>query len=480
MHYRMTMVLSAYASILRVAAAPRVTCRCFHRRIAVLLPWNPPPGQRCLIKCSAALTGCLSQNFISGTSSGAESSASVACRTWRFETPGAVSRSVPQPFENPITANSVTTRSRQQAVVPSAPLCASPAHSPPSASRGMLSSLSWEQWRRLRRAVRAQGARARRAVPHHRERIPLDQHSPPRATCGGEATLWPTNPLQPAQDATIPGTKQTRGPRDYKGKQYRSIQLHQPLLRIPRRPPHPVARDTTNGITDFFAHVGNFGRVNTNELCVDDICVTRDQFAEVFGGSQSAAAAGAQQPVVEEQAGTPDGLPASGGEDEGSATTTAPVEEPASGTSSTDQSSFTSRFFASLVARLTQWFADTTTGITDFFAHVGNFGRVNTNELCVDDICVTRDQFAEVFGGSSQSAAAAGAQQPVVEEQAGTPDGLPASGGETRVVQQLPHQSKSRHRVKPRLQPHRHPMPLMNPRRHPGRCPRRVSFHEWR
>jgi hypothetical protein len=39
----------------------------------------------------------------------------------------------------------------------------------------------------------------------------------------------------------------------------------------------------TNGLT----------RVHTQELCVDDVCVTRDQFAEVFGSSQSAAAAGA-------------------------------------------------------------------------------------------------------------------------------------------------------------------------------------------
>ena len=33
-----------------------------------------------------------------------------------------------------------------------------------------------------------------------------------------------------------------------------------------------------NGITDFFAKVGNFGRVNTDELCIDDVCVTRDEF----------------------------------------------------------------------------------------------------------------------------------------------------------------------------------------------------------
>ncbi len=67
--------------------------------------------------------------------------------------------------------------------------------------------------------------------------------------------------------------------------------------------------------------------------------------------------------------------------------------------SSTPQSqSFASSFFSNLFARITAWLADATNGITDFFARVGNFGRVNTDELCVDDICVTREQFAAVFG----------------------------------------------------------------------------------
>jgi hypothetical protein len=59
-----------------------------------------------------------------------------------------------------------------------------------------------------------------------------------------------------------------------------------------KRRGRPRKRDGTrrNGIKSFFAE-----RVQTKELCVDDICVTRDQFAEVFGSSQSAAAAGAPQ-----------------------------------------------------------------------------------------------------------------------------------------------------------------------------------------
>lgn len=68
---------------------------------------------------------------------------------------------------------------------------------------------------------------------------------------------------------------------------------------------------------------------------------------------------------------------------------------------------------------LVAWFADAANGITDFFAE-----RVRTQELCVDDICVTRDQFAEVFGGS-QSAAAAGAPSSGVASEA--PDGSSAN-----------------------------------------------------
>jgi hypothetical protein len=87
----------------------------------------------------------------------------------------------------------------------------------------------------------------------------------------------------------------------------------------------------------------------------------------------------------------------------------------------TDQSSFTSRFFASLLARLTQWFADAQSGITDFFARRGHFEE----ELCLGETCVTPEQFAEVFG-NSQSAEAAGT--PGDESGAGTPSGSSTSG----------------------------------------------------
>jgi hypothetical protein len=42
-------------------------------------------------------------------------------------------------------------------------------------------------------------------------------------------------------------------------------------------------------------------------------------------------------------------------------------------------------FFSSLFTRITIWLADAQNGIENFFARAGNLGRVNTNELCVDE-----------------------------------------------------------------------------------------------
>ncbi len=80
-------------------------------------------------------------------------------------------------------------------------------------------------------------------------------------------------------------------------------------------------------------------------------------------------------------------------------------------TTTLDQSSFTSRFFSSLFARLTQWFANATNGIRDFYASVIHGERVETRELCVGETCVTPDQFKAVFGSGSQSAAAGAPEQ---------------------------------------------------------------------
>jgi len=97
------------------------------------------------------------------------------------------------------------------------------------------------------------------------------------------------------------------------------------------------------------------------------------------------------------------------------------VDDLATSSPEIPEGSFTSRFFTSLFTHITAWLADAANGIGDIFASVGNFGRVNTEELCVDDVCVTRDQFAEVFGNQS---AAAGA--PTVGGSSEAPSGPPA------------------------------------------------------
>jgi len=95
------------------------------------------------------------------------------------------------------------------------------------------------------------------------------------------------------------------------------------------------------------------------------------------------------------------------------ATSTATTTPPA-------DTSFVGRLFASLTSRIVAWFADAANGIERVVARVFKGERVETQELCVDDVCVTRDQFAEVFGNQS---AAAGA--PINNE---APDGSSASG----------------------------------------------------
>ena len=61
------------------------------------------------------------------------------------------------------------------------------------------------------------------------------------------------------------------------------------------------------------------------------------------------------------------------------------------------QGSFIGRFFAALKNKLVAWFADATNGIGDLFARVLLSDKLQTNELCVKDVCVTRDQLAAVL-----------------------------------------------------------------------------------
>jgi hypothetical protein len=63
-------------------------------------------------------------------------------------------------------------------------------------------------------------------------------------------------------------------------------------------------------------------------------------------------------------------------------------------------------------ANLIEWFADAANGITDFFAEVGNFQRVNTDELCVGSTCVSESQLQTLLTNSGQSASASAAASP--------------------------------------------------------------------
>ena len=52
----------------------------------------------------------------------------------------------------------------------------------------------------------------------------------------------------------------------------------------------------TNGITDFFARVGTFGRVNTEEICTTrsdgtEVCASADQLAAILAGTSAGALA---------------------------------------------------------------------------------------------------------------------------------------------------------------------------------------------
>lgn len=72
---------------------------------------------------------------------------------------------------------------------------------------------------------------------------------------------------------------------------------------------------------------------------------------------------------------------------------------------------FTSRFFAFVFTRLTQWFANTANGIARLFV-----GEVHTNTLCVGETCVTEDEFRSLLTGAAAGAAdVEGAEAPAAQ-----------------------------------------------------------------
>jgi hypothetical protein len=87
----------------------------------------------------------------------------------------------------------------------------------------------------------------------------------------------------------------------------------------------PIVRSRFTQAATFHLITGDSARIETQELCVNDICVARDQFAEVFG-NQSAAAGAPGSGVAPETAGGlppegPDGGPLIEANNDNSATT---------------------------------------------------------------------------------------------------------------------------------------------------------------
>jgi hypothetical protein len=80
-------------------------------------------------------------------------------------------------------------------------------------------------------------------------------------------------------------------------------------------------------------------------------------------------------------------------------------------TTTPDALSFAQSFWVSIKSQITQWLANASNGIDQFFANVGNFHTVNTDKLCVNKsdgtrVCVTGDQLAAILSGQTASAAA--------------------------------------------------------------------------
>ena len=86
-----------------------------------------------------------------------------------------------------------------------------------------------------------------------------------------------------------------------------------------------------------------------------------------------------------------------------------------SAASSTPADTFASGLLRSIFAQIARWLANAANGIESIFAKVGNFGKVNTDELCVGGTCVSSMQFQAMVAAVGQSHAAAntnGSEEP--------------------------------------------------------------------
>ena len=77
-----------------------------------------------------------------------------------------------------------------------------------------------------------------------------------------------------------------------------------------------------------------------------------------------------------------------------------------SAASSTPADTFASGLLQSIFAQIARWLANAANGIESIFAKVGNFGKVNTDELCVGGTCVSTLQFQAMVAAAGQSHAA--------------------------------------------------------------------------
>ena len=83
-----------------------------------------------------------------------------------------------------------------------------------------------------------------------------------------------------------------------------------------------------------------------------------------------------------------------------------PNDASSSPVSSTPADTFASGLLRSMFAQIARWLANAANGIESIFAKVGNFGKVNTDELCVGGTCISTLQFQQMVAAAGQSHAA--------------------------------------------------------------------------
>jgi hypothetical protein len=97
-----------------------------------------------------------------------------------------------------------------------------------------------------------------------------------------------------------------------------------------------------------------------------------------------------------------------------------------------------------LETSLVAWLGNASNGIDQFFANVGNFHTVNTNQLCVGSTCVTPAQFQSMLAAANQSASSQtppsssssdGAAASSSADSSATPPVLQVNGDNPAVIQ---------------------------------------------